>query len=165
MKTLCILVLGLCLNGFITPVCGQSCTKLTAEDLGNSTAPTANGLIAERLADDTPYSVEVQLVQYNLVCEATAGMRGRYRHVSVVAEYYLNDSLTMSQFEFSCASGDVWGIVVSGSSENTVTTPPDATLNSTLRRDCFLCLSPRRAGNNNNNSEHCSGKGVERGTI
>lgn len=144
----------------------QSCNRITASDLGNETAPSSDGLIAEILGAATPPSPrpEVQLLRYNLVCEAAASSENRFRQVSVVAEYMLNDSTIVSQFEFGCrlvivgGSESEWEIMVSGGIDNTVTTPPSAMLNTTVRRDCAQCLSPMRSGTTHNNTEHCLGE-------
>ena len=139
----------------------QRCASITAEDLGNSSFPSPYGLIARRLGyseDSPPLLYYIQLFNYNVVCEATAGIRDLYRGVSVVANYTSNRTLAVSQFDFSCSGVDisVWDIEVNGSALNTVITPPDANMETTLRRDCHGCLS-RRPGLSNDiiPESHC----------
>lgn len=137
----------------------QSCIRITADDLGSSDSPSSSGLIAAALAAaeaDTPSTL--QLLNYSRVCEAVGTNVERYRFVSIVAEYCLNDSVLQSQFEFSCNSSELWDIVVSGATTEIVTTPPDATFNTPLRTDCYQCLNPRRRGSINNNTQHCIGE-------
>ena len=142
---------------------GQSCRRLTASDLGSEDTASSDGLIPAALAASVPQTFSIQLLNYSIVCESTSVTVGEYRSVSVVAEYSLNGSSTLSQFEFACNSSMQWDIVVSGLSTEIVTTPPDATLNTALRRDCIQCISPERTGTvNNNNTQHCSGKSITR---
>lgn len=123
----------------------QICPRITEDDLGNTAAPSMVGLIAERLGvgSQPPF---VELIRFNIVCEVTAGTRDGFRHVSVVAEYWSNDNLTLSQFEFSCVGASPeWSIQASGSTDNTFTASPSANFLTPLRRDCYLCLSPARS--------------------
>ena len=144
----------------------QSCNRITAGDLGSSSAPSSEGLVAEILAlEEQQPDLQVQILRYNLVCESIADRPDRFRFLSVVVEYLRNGSTIQSQFEFSCGEimpgVSMWKIMVSGSTEDTVTTPPDAALNTTLRRDCHQCLSPQRSGSSANNPEHCLGNIVK----
>ncbi len=146
----------------LRPMHAQACDRITYEAL------SGDGLIATKLASFESAEIpqlSVQLIRYNFVCEATAGSRNRYRYVSLVAEYIINGETPaiISQFEFGCSAG-VWGPEVELSIANTLTSPSDATLNTSLRTDCSLCLSPLRPGNTHSNDEHCSG-GPIMGTI
>ena len=147
---LLVLVLATLLTAMLSPAGAQSCTRITANDLGNTTSPSSQGLIAAILSATGQPGTEIQLLQYNWVCESTSGMRDEFRSISLVAEYVMGNSTLLSQFEFACRSGtgtpgpNVWGIGVSGGIENTVTTPPNASLNTTLRQDCYQCISPER---------------------
>ena len=133
----------------------QGCARITASDLGTTDAPSRTGLIARRRNLVSNTQLQVQLLSYNVVCEATSVMRDMYRHVSVVAEYRFGSDTEVAQFEFSCSDGDIWGIDVSGSSVGTFTTPPSANLTTSQRSDCYSCLSPLRASRSNIN--HCVG--------
>ena len=134
----------------------QYCTRITSEVLGNTTVPSRDGLIAERLAVDVENTPNVLLLDHNLVCE---GINDRYKSVSVVADYSVDGNRTLSQFEFACnTTGYMWVIVVNGSTANTVTTPADATLNTTLRTDCSICISPMRSESTVINEQHCEGR-------
>lgn len=94
-------------------------------------------------------------IRFNIVCEVTAGSVDRYRYVSVVAEYNNSFTVLTSQFEFSCEEDD-WNVKVSDSTDNTITTPPDANFTTPLRRDCYLCLSPERS-RITDTIHHCAG--------
>ena len=154
------LVVATLLTATLNPAGAQSCVRITANDLGNTTSPSSQGLIAAILsAPGQPGTAEIQLLRYNRVCESTSGTQDEFRSVSLVAEYVMDNSTLLSQFEFACMSGtpgDVWDIEVSGSTQNTVTTPPIATLNTTLRQDCYQCISPER-DTSSSRTEHCLG--------
>ncbi len=157
MKTVFFLITtGIFVIALIRPIHAQVCNRITYEVL------SGGGLIATRLAMLEPENTTqptVELIRYNLVCEATAGVRNTYRYVSLVAEYILNGTgpAILSQFEFGCSAEGVWEPEVVGSINNTFTFPPDATLNTSLRTNCSLCLSPLRPGSTHSNDEHCSG--------
>ena len=137
------------------------CSLLTAQDLaGDAASGAGGGLIASAIQVTSNYTsvTNVELLEYNLVCLSTSGIRDKFSYVSVVAEYRIDNQTdsNMSQFEFGC-NGVIWGLT-NGSSDDIVTTPPDARLNTTLRTDCSRCLNYRRPGSINNNTEHCQGK-------
>ena len=160
MAALLFLVVVFLLFVSVEQTTAQSCSRITAADLGNTTTPSTDGLIAAILAMENFFMDEVQLIRYKRVCESTSGMRDGYRSVSLVAEYVINGTMVLSQFEFACMSAtpgpDVWDIEVSGGTEDTVTTPPIATLNTTLRQDCYQCISPER-DTSSSRTEHCLG--------
>ena len=82
--------------------------------------------------------------------------------MSVVAEYRSNGNLELAQFEFACTSmsgGDVWGIVVSGSTYGTFTRSPSASFSTELRTNCYSCLSPLRS-TEADNIHHCLRKSI-----
>ena len=135
----------------------QSCQRIAANDIGSTNSPSTSGLIAERRAIDIGTLPIVQLFRYNVVCEATAGTRDGFRYVSLVADYSDNGINRSAQFDFSCDVANVWGIRVSGSTDNTITIPPDASFDTLVRRDCFLCLSSQRSGTSHENINHCEG--------
>ncbi len=137
----------------------QSCRRLTGDDLGTTEMPTSDGLISRRLTSKSSMPVLVRLFRFQIVCEVTAQSENRYRHVSVVAEYSADTvANTSSQFEFTCLfPDDAWTLITNRPVDNTVATPPDATLDTQLRSDCLNCLSPDRAGSNAQGVNHCEG--------
>lgn len=125
----------------------QSCQRITTGDLGRT---NTSGLIAETVGN------AVQLQQFRIVCEVTAGTRDWYTGVSVVAEYIVGSSSTSTraQFEFSCITGNVWGTV----NPQSLTTPPDTNIRfATLRRNCYVCVSPNAYGSSLPGTNHCLG--------
>lgn len=138
----------------------QNCPRITMRDLGRI-HPSPNGLIPTRLAEDSGgFRPNIQLIGFHIVCEVTDGNVDRYRHVSLVAEYVNNGTNISSQFEFSCEEEDDWDIRVNGSTENTITTPPDANFSTPLRRDCYMCLSPSRNSATTDPINHCAGMAI-----
>lgn len=133
----------------------QGCPTITESDLGSIDAPSMTGLIAERLED------VVQLVEYRVVCEATAGSRDLYNEVSVVAEYMFGDppSTMSAQFEFSCVANG-GGVQWDTTSRLSFTTPPDITdlRFAITRRDCYTCVSPNLHNSSAPASNHCLSK-------
>ena len=84
------------------------------------------------------------------VCRAFSRERGRYRFISVLAEYMCegntrcpNGTVT-EQFETGCVDGG-WTNNVEGSTTDTRTVSPTATFSTELREDCAFCFSPELA--------------------
>lgn len=131
----------------------QGCQVITESELGDTASISASGLIAERLG------TSVQLISFKSVCSVTAGSRDLYTEVSLVASYTSGDGVLQAQFEFGCTNGN-WTIELRGSSENTVTIPPNAVIGGVLilnlRTDCYQCASPDRLGFSVNGN-HCQG--------
>lgn len=148
----------LVLFGFLACSNAQHCLELSASNLGSFGSLSTSGLVAEKLGN----AMQVMILQYNIVCESSSGMRDRYREVSVVVEYTNGSAVTQAQFEFGCSGDtDQWSLVVSGLTESTVTVPPDGNFTTSLRRDCFICVSPNRPGapqSTNDDGNHCGGE-------
>lgn len=103
------------------------------------------GLISTSLfTGDNPIRAEVEVFDINVVCETAGFMRGTYRYTSVVVNYTANSVPTTSQFEYECDTSS-WSPVIFGDAGGTVTTPPEANLDSPLESECGVCLSPSRA--------------------
>ncbi len=134
----------------------SQCTIPTSADLSGP-----GGLISNALASNGTSVANITLLNRNFVCLSTGGSRDEFSSTSVVVEYRVNDGesgSTVSQFEFGCTSNGSWVTVVSGSGDAIITSPPDASLNTTLRTDCSLCLSSQRPESTNRNVQHCEGK-------
>lgn len=131
----------------------SGCLVITESELGDTGAISASGLIAERLG--TP----IRLISFKSVCSVTAGSRDLYREVSLVATYTTGGDELQAQFEFGCTD-DTWRIEIRGSTNDTVTIPPNALIGGVLilnlRTDCHQCASPDRLGFSINGN-HCQG--------
>ena len=86
------------------------------------------------------------------VCRAVSEERGHYRYVSFLAEYMCEgsvlcpDGTATEQFETGCDSDSgLWTHTRQGSTTNTRTQNPTATLSTTLRENCSFCFSPELA--------------------
>ncbi len=66
---------------------GTNCTTLQESELGDTTAVTSTGLLAEALSLSGDAGTTVQLLQYNIVCLAQGTARDTYRSLSLIAEY------------------------------------------------------------------------------
>ncbi len=135
-----------------TRVSAQNCAKLTVGDLGDSDVPSSSGLIPQRLMEsDTPPLV--QILGFRIVCESASTLRNRFRGASALVNYTLNSALIMSQFDFQCVGTSTWTI---SDDADSVTTPPDATMDTLLSTNCFICVHPR-AGLLIRTDSHCGG--------
>ena len=151
------------------------CAELQSGDLGNITAPSPIGLLADTLrianedidgsgsgngsgSDDTINDLHVQILESNVVCLSQGSVKNTYSTVSVVIRYTAGGIESTSQVEYECSrtdSGPVWGVsnpvVVNDSLIATLTTP--------MRTDCSRCINGIAAGPSSNITEveHCSG--------
>ena len=152
----------------VVPVsCQVDCPMFSVSELGATDMQTQGGLIGAALraaSGDPSQPVSVQVHDSRIVCLGSGRTRDMYRGVSVVVNYTCTGSISectgnpiLSQFDFGCNTGPAWSSTVSGSSSNTLTTPPDGTLSTPLRTDCGLCVSPARLGfaSITNNDQHC----------
>ena len=136
---------------------GQQCSTITQSDLGSTAAPSTSGLISSALTIGVENAGNplVQLFEYHVVCEVVAPTRGTYRYVSLIANYTINFEFRTAQFDFGCTERNDWDIVVAGSSDSIVTDPPDGSFNTVPRRDCGVCISPRRLSDSDTET-HCA---------
>ena len=142
------------------------CPAFNVSDLGATNMLTPSGLVGSALAavsGDPSLPVSVQVHDSNIVCLRSGWTRDTYSGVSVVVNYTCNGvpsectgNPTLSQFEFECVAG-TWTAIVENSTANIITTPPDASLSTTLRTDCGVCVSPARSvfAIITNNDQHC----------
>ena len=147
------------------------CPPFNVSLLGATDTLTQGGLIGDALAavsGDPSLPVSVQVHDSNIVCLRSGRTRDTYSGVSVVVNYTCTGGSSsectgnpiLSQFDFECntgSTGPTWSSTVSGSTSDTVTTPPNGTLSTTLRTDCGACISPARLGfaSITNNEQHC----------
>ena len=132
------------------------CAELQIGDLGNSTVPSAQGLLATALARAEPgnRNPSVQVLQFNTVCLSQVSVRDRYTSVSVVVRYRRDDMEATAQVEYSCPANGEWIFLM----EFSASLNPNTTLNTALRTDCFVCEPPRESTFNVTPVEHCRGE-------
>lgn len=133
---------------------GQDCRELRDVDLGDTNTPSTTGLLASALAAGSgEVNPTIQILESNKVCLGQGAVRDTYGTVSLVVSYFkaLNVNLTV-QVEYQCTEG-VWGF----DSQPSVTTAPQASLTTVLRRDCIFCLKPG-LGATVTPEEHCAGE-------
>ena len=148
------------LSSFVAINTQRDCPLLQSSDLGNTTSPSTNGLIAVSLMaleeeDGTP---SVHLMDHQIVCLALGSGKDLYRMVSVIARFTSSgeDALVSTmQFHFECDNG-TWSNNVSGDYENAVSNSStlEGNLTTALRRDCRLCTDSILSSP----EEHCVGR-------
>ena len=161
------LALGLILISVLSFARAQvtvDCPPFDVSLLGATDMQTTDGLVeaALRAASGDPAQVRLQVHNSKIVCITNGRTRDTYSGVSVVVNYTCTGGSgctgnpILSQFEFGCNNG-AWSSTVGGSSSDTVTTTPNATLSTPLRTDCGICVSPLRLGfaTTTNNDQHC----------
>lgn len=132
--------------------CESNCPLIQGFDLGSTDdSPSAAGLIGATFSS----AENVQIMNYKIVCLAQGTVRDAYRFVSIVVNYTYNGTERLSQFQFECQSGN-WSANLSGSLLYARTDPPDASLETILRKDCVQCVDPSQLSSANN-SQHCVG--------
>ena len=145
-----------------TVVGGQydDCAMLQESELGNTTALSNTGFLADALAVQTgDASLMYLLLEFNTVCLGQGSVRDTYRSTSLIVRFRDSGGTedTM-QLHYQCRSG-AWNIVADGfgTSANAVTAA-GGTLTTALRTDCFLCLDPSLApAGQVSVEEHCLG--------
>ena len=129
----------------------QGCSELQNSDLGDTTAASIVGLLADTLmsVNGLAANPSVQILESNTVCLSQASLKDTYTYTSVVVRYTADGNETTSQVEFMCSSGEwVTGTVIE--------TTPEASLTTPVRTDCVLCFSPTIAASTA--VEHCIGR-------
>ena len=142
----------------VTGASGQfsDCAMLQKSELGDTTALSNTGLLADALAVQTgDGTVNYQLLEYNTVCLGQGTVRDTYRSISLVVRH-LNSGGTEAtqQLDLQCINGnwDIDNFEILASS----IAAADGTLTTAVRRDCFACISPTLAGTQPfSTEEHC----------
>lgn len=137
-----------------------SCTRITADNLGSTTAELGSGLISQAITPSGESSVSplVRIVDHNIVCEAQASARDRYRYTSVVVRYTCTSTdsrltqcqtpgaINTEQFDFGCIPNqNTWTLSILFSQTYVRTANPEATINTTLEPRCGICANPDHA--------------------
>ena len=117
------------------------CAELQIGDLGDSTAPSAQGLLATALAraESGSTNPSVQVLQFNTVCLSQVSVRDRYLSVSVVVRYRRDGMEATAQVEYQCQINETSWIFPM---QFSTSLNPNATLSTALRTDCFVCEPP-----------------------
>ncbi len=137
---------------------GEDCPMLLESELGDTTAVTGTGLLADALSLSGDAGTIVQLLQFNIVCLAQGTVRDTNRSLSLIAEYRdAGGTVATTQLHLQCVGG-TWSTNNFGSSSTAASTPTNGTLTTTLRTDCFLCLNPSQGGPEG--EHHCRGESV-----
>ena len=162
------LAVFLCLIAIIPFARSQECPIFEESLLGSTSGSSTTGLVRDAIAAGVGEGATVNVLVHasNIVCLRSGRTRDTYTGVSIVVNYTCSGAPactgnpTLSQFDFGCVSGSVWGASVFGSADSIITTPPTGSLSTTLRTDCGVCLSPARAGfaGVTNNEQHCGCK-------
>ena len=105
-----------------------------------------------RSGDSAAQPPQITLLNVHHVCRAVSRERGRYRFVSVLAEYMCDSGMSAlcpgdtvtEQFEIGCLNGN-WSNNVQGSTTDIRTENSTATFSTELREDCSFCFSPELA--------------------
>ena len=138
----------------------DDCSALQESELGNTTALSTSGLLADALAFQSgEANLALQVLEYNTVCLGQGTSRDSYRSTALVVRYLqAGESEVISQLHLQCIAG-TWSTNNFGSSQNALT-DADGTLSTSLRTDCFLCLEPDSAppGQQFSMEHHCLGE-------
>ena len=129
------------------------CAELRISDLGDSTAPSTQGLLATALATGNT-NPSVQLLQFNTVCLSQGSVRDRYLSVSVVVRYRRDGMEATAQVEFQCQNNETWIFPVQFSAFLN----PSVTLSTALRTDCVACIPQEDIYLYVTIEEHCAGE-------
>ena len=151
---ICLIILWLaCLQPFTDAQDG--CPRPVEEDFGGVGSPSSDGIVPDSYTGNP----QVQILELNTVCLASAGTRERYQNASVVVRYTCvggecdSDVLITSQFDVQCSQGE-WENVFRNS-------PPDADMETELDDSCWLCLHPQPAADQlvtTDAQTHCAGE-------
>ena len=162
------LAVFLCLIAIIPFARSQDCPIFEESLLGSTSRSSTTGLVRGAIAAGVGESATINVLVHasNIVCLRSGGTRDTYRGVSIVVNYTCSGAPactgnpTLSQFDYECVTGPIWGASVFGSADSIITTPPTGSLSTTRRTDCGVCLSPNRNGFGGvtNNEQHCGRK-------
>ena len=155
----CLLQALVILLALLSVTNGQlGCPELQSSDLGDTTAESTVGLLADTLMSFNMLAANpsVQILESNSVC-LSQGSKDKYLSTSVVVRYTADGTESTSQVEYQCTDG-AWApddtVFIDNSPAVTLTTP--------VRADCFLCVSPESAASLPAiTAEHCLGMNEE----
>lgn len=134
-----------------------SCGRLTADDIGRTDELSPGGLVALSLqdAEEDVGSVQVRIVDYNIVCEAAGLKRGTISSISVIVAYECSGGAgcvgtyranRREQFQWDCVN-DV--LEESFSPPRRISFPGsirtqnlNSTMDTPLNESCAQCADP-----------------------
>ena len=138
----------------------QVCSELQSSDLGDTTAASTVGLLADTLmsVNMLAENPSVQILESNTVCLSQGSVKDTYTYVSVVVRYTADGNESTLQVSYMCSAG-TW---VSTFGTYVVENNPVANFTTPLRTDCILCIDPAVAPatvvNLITEVEHCTSK-------
>ncbi len=132
----------------------SSCTHLSCSMIRASEVDSL--VTASFTNQSTNIVTNISNTDYTVVCLSQGVEIDTWRFISLVALYTYNGTNHTSQFQFECVESK-WTAIVNGSDEYIRTDPPDASINTTLRTDCALCIDPQQAMSASN-PQHCLGE-------
>lgn len=105
----------------------DNCEMLQESDLGNTSIPSTEGLLAAQ------QGFLLQILETHTVCLGQATLMNHYRSVSVVVRYRReNGSEEVVQVEYQCVNNEWVGDMLP-------TSPPRANFSTPLRTNCSKC--------------------------
>ena len=139
---------------FFASARAQECSMITLEELGSTSTPSRDGLLAETYVDtEFPTPPRIRILNFHIVCLAGGRERNKYRYVSVVVRQTCDgtgrqceerdeDEEFMAQYDLQCQGEPPrWYFRILGSTEHARTPHPIANLATKERRDCSACTT------------------------
>ena len=129
----------------------QNCPLITLEDLGSTTNFSQTGLISEAIStggDNTP-NIFVQIIQFNVVCDASGERKSTSNYVSVLVEYVCSGGVPAEcdgmnrltrQFQLECNDQIMYSSTVFGTRTYAVTENPTVNFSTPLDNRCRACV-------------------------
>ena len=171
----------LCLLGLVYLASAQTgllCTTITAEDLGNTTMFSDQGLIPQALvtSGDSQPPVPVLIRNYRVLCDVSGINRNTSSSVSVLVEFQCDfpsgsgtlaacdgNTVLTRQYQLSCSGQNQWITEVAGSATFVQTVNPTATFSTPPDNQCRLCIDERQspAVSDHDPDTHCQCKYIE----
>ena len=117
--------------------CQENCRNITADDLGNTTFLSTDGLLS-MVTEGQPF----QLLRYNVVCLSSGSERDTYQFASVIVGYNCPGCTEVPELEIidqitlQCISANTWSIV------RVRTFPLEANFSTPLETACQSCVDP-----------------------
>ena len=129
----------------------QNCPLITLEDLGSTTNFSDTGLISEAIStggDNTP-NIPVQIIRFNVVCDASGERKSTSNFVSVLVEYLCSGGVpaecdgtnpVTKQFQLQCNDQIMYTSAVFGTQTFAVTNDPTVNFSTPLDNRCRACV-------------------------
>ena len=130
----------------------RNCPLITLEDLGSTTNFSQTGLISETIStgDNTQSpNIPVQIIRFNVVCDASGERRSTSNYVSVLVEYLCSGGVPAEcdgmnrltkQFQLQCSDQTMYTSTVFGTQAFAVTENPTVNFSTPLDNRCRVCV-------------------------